>query len=229
MGFILKSYILLSEKKWHDDLFDFLEKKSGAIWFRIDCSEKFFLEEIKRINPSQIFIPHWSEKIPEEIHKTFECILFHMTNLPYGRGGSPLQNLIVLKQKETMISAIKVTDGIDTGPVFLKYPLCLDGTALEIFQRSSTIIGKMIEEIIEKNPIPTAQEGTVTVFKRRKAEDGNISKLTSLTEIYDYIRMLDCEGYPNAFLELGKIRIEFEKATIHENKSITANVRITTK
>jgi len=33
--------------------------------------------------------------ILKEIFENYEIILFHMTDLPYGRGGSPLQNLIV--------------------------------------------------------------------------------------------------------------------------------------
>ena len=43
-----------------------------------------------------------------------------MTDLPFGRGGSPLQNLIVRGFEETMTSAIKVTKGIDTGDIYLK-------------------------------------------------------------------------------------------------------------
>ena len=31
-------------------------------------------------------------------------------------------------------------------------------------------------------------------------------------EIYDYIRMLDAEGYPRAYIEFGGYRLEFEQA-----------------
>jgi len=43
-----------------------------------------------------------------------------MTDLPFGRGGSPLQNLIERGIKKTKISAIKVDGGIDTGDIFFK-------------------------------------------------------------------------------------------------------------
>ena len=46
-----------------------------------------------------------------------------MTDLPYGRGGSPLQNLIVRGHKHTMISAIKCVKELDAGPIYLKKPL----------------------------------------------------------------------------------------------------------
>lgn len=43
-----------------------------------------------------------------------------MTDLPYGRGGSPLQNLIVRNHYKTKISEIRVKKEIDSGPIYLK-------------------------------------------------------------------------------------------------------------
>ena len=42
-----------------------------------------------------------------------------MTDLPFGRGGSPLQNLIVRGYKETMLSAIKCVGEVDAGPIYI--------------------------------------------------------------------------------------------------------------
>ena len=49
---------------------------------------------LEQAKPRYVFFPHWSHIIPEDIHGAFECVIFHMTDLPFGRGGSPLQNLI---------------------------------------------------------------------------------------------------------------------------------------
>jgi len=38
-----------------------------------------------------------------------------MTDLSYGRGGSPLQNLIVRGYKDTMISALWIEKELDSG------------------------------------------------------------------------------------------------------------------
>ena len=43
-----------------------------------------------------------------------------MTDLPYGRGGSPLQNLIINGHKETMMSALRCVQELDAGPIYLK-------------------------------------------------------------------------------------------------------------
>ena len=45
-----------------------------------------------------------------------------MTDLPYGRGGSPLQNLIKKNHKSTMLSAIECQDNLDSGDIYLKNP-----------------------------------------------------------------------------------------------------------
>lgn len=127
------NYILLTEKTWHDELFEQLAKRDGENWRRVKTREDFNAEFLADFQPTKIFIPHWSYIIPATIFDEHECVVFHMTDLPYGRGGSPLQNLIVRGHKDTRISAIKVSDGIDTGPVYLKSPLSLEGTAHEIF------------------------------------------------------------------------------------------------
>ncbi len=228
MGSTVK-YILLTPKTWHSSLFKELSAKHPEEWLHIERKEDFTVEKLREINPQYVFIPHWSYIIPKEIFENYTCIVFHMTDLPYGRGGSPLQNLIARGFVETKISAIKVEEGLDTGPVYLKRDVGLHGTAEEIFIRMATIIGEMIVRIIDEELYPVAQHGTEVVFKRRKPEDSNIAQLETLEQVYDYIRMLDCEGYPNAFIEVGNLRFEFKRASIKGDESIIADVRITKK
>jgi methionyl-tRNA formyltransferase len=226
----MNRYIFLSEKEWHKELFNSLKKTFiNDHWFLIDTKSDFNLDNVNEINPKKIFIPHWSYIIPGSIFNKFECIVFHMTDLPYGRGGSPLQNLIIRGHKETIISAIKVEAGIDTGDIYLKKSLSLKGTAKEILLSATVIIGEMITEIIQNGITPIPQTGEVVEFKRRKPEDGNILELNDINLIYDYIRMLDCEGYPNAFIETDSIKIEFSKANLESNNNLTAHVRIFNK
>jgi methionyl-tRNA formyltransferase len=150
-----------------------------------------------------------------------------MTDLPFGRGGSPLQNLIARGITKTKISALKCVKELDGGPVYLKKPLILDGTAEEILTRAYGIIEGMIVEILERNPAPVPQEGSPTLFRRRTPEEGRLDDCSSLPEFYDRVRMLDAEGYPHAFIDAGRFRIEFRKAAL-SGESVTAEVRVTT-
>ena len=227
MGDIIDTYIILSEKQWHDNLIEDLSKCYPANWIRIDNPSDFSFDQIELLNPKKIFIPHWSYFIPSSIYVKWECIVFHMTDLPFGRGGSPLQNLIEKDFKHTRITALRVDKGIDTGDIYLKKDLSLEGSAYEIFKRSSLVIQELILEILISNPVPYPQEGEVTLFRRRSPKDSNIKYLDECKKIYDYIRMLDCEGYPLAFIENNSLKFEFSSATFDkQNNEVYAYVRI---
>jgi len=193
---------------------------------RLRAKEDLSPEALDSIRPEFVFFPHWSSIIPGNVYSRFECVIFHMTDVPYGRGGSPLQNLIVRGHRETMVSALRCVGAIDAGPVYLKRPLSLAGTAEEILQRASDLMETMIVEITELRPTPVLQSGEVVEFKRRSAADGNIVVLAELPQIYDYIRMLDAEGYPPAFVDVAHLHLEFSAARAGEG-FVEAIVRIT--
>ena len=222
--------LIVSEKSWNKELVSYLQSTMPQYaCYLISQKEDFTVERIGSISPVKIFIPHWSYIIPSAIFERYECIVFHMTDLPYGRGGSPLQNLIVRGLTATKLSALRVEVGLDTGPVYLKMDLSLSGTAEEIFVRVNKLVGKMIVEIIQNNLQPVPQEGDPVVFKRRKPEQSDMSGLEKLEEIFDYIRMLDADGYPHAYIEKGEFRYEFTRASIKADGSIVADVKITKK
>jgi methionyl-tRNA formyltransferase len=150
--------------------------------------------------------------VPDEIVKKYECVCFHMTDLPFGRGGSPLQNLIVQGYKDTILTALRMGKGMDTGPIYYKKPLSLHGSAYDIYKRSGRLCWDMISDFIKEYPNPVSQEGTITNFKRRTPEQSQIPEGLSLEDVYNYIRMLDAPGYPKAFLEMNDYRLEFESS-----------------
>jgi methionyl-tRNA formyltransferase len=179
--------------------------------------EEFTYENVEGFNPDYIFIPHWSYIIPDTITDNYECVVFHMTDLPYGRGGSPLQNLIVRGHKDTVVSAIRVTNKLDAGPIYMKKPLSLAGSANDIFIRCADVIfNEMIPCFLKEKLTAMPQQGEPVIFKRRKPEDGKLTSDMEISKIYDYIRMLDAEGYPRAFMEFGDYRLEFDQAVYTE-------------
>ena len=101
-----------------------------------------------------------------------------------------------------------------------KYPVFLHGLSLsigsaeEIFISASRIIFfDMIPFILKNHPVPYDQDGEIVIFKRRTPEQSNIqtANLKSLDELYDFIRMLDAEDYPNAFIKVGNLKILFSE------------------
>ena len=96
----MKDIILIATiKDWNINNFYEFKKKFEDKYnlYLITNKDDLIYQNVKDLNPKYIFFPHWSWLIPNEIYENYECILFHMTDLPYGRGGSPLQNLILNK------------------------------------------------------------------------------------------------------------------------------------
>ncbi|QOR00960.1 methionyl-tRNA formyltransferase [Campylobacter sp. 2014D-0216] len=174
------------------------------------------LKNIAKINPDYIFFPHWSFYIPQEIYDNYQCIIFHLGNLPFGRGGSPLQNLIIRGIYKSKICALKASATLDGGEIYLKHDISFkNSNAQKIYERISKIIFfKLIPKILHTKITPQKQKGKVVVFKRRTKDQSNISmiKNPNLIKIYDFIRMLDAVDYPKAFLEINNIKIYFQNA-----------------
>ena len=218
--------VIATIKPWNIKNTDIFRNKNLDKYeiFIISKKEDLTEDNLSNINPEYVFFPHWSWIISSGIHKKFKCIVFHMTDLPYGRGGSPLQNLISNKVYDTKISAIEVEDGLDTGRVYMKEPFYIGtGSAQEIFQKiSETIFFKMIPQIIETNPILVKQEGQPVNFKRRRSEQSDIlsNKLYTLEDFYDFVRMLDADSYPKAFFKIDNLKLEFSRVQYQGKKLV---------
>ena len=185
---------------------DFFIKKN----FNFINDKKYLtLKKLSKIKPKYIFFPHWSYKIDSNIYTNYQCIGFHSTPLPYGRGGSPVQNMIVRGFKKTKICAIKITEKIDGGPIFLKRNMSLNGSGEQIMLRMNKIILKMIKFYLKKLPKLKKQIGIVTYFKRRDPNQRKVLFTKRVDQIYDHIRMLDIQGYPKAFTKQKKYTITF--------------------
>lgn len=192
---------------------------------RVRKKEELTDELLSSFNPLYIFFPHWSWRIPDSILAQYECVIFHMTDLPFGRGGSPLQNLIIRGVESTQLSALRCEAVIDAGPIYLKMPLSTLGTAEEVFLRAGKLMMPMITRIVDERLQPSPQVGAPILFDRRRPEEGDLAQARSLGEMHDLIRMLDAEGYPKAFLNVGPIRLCFSRASLRSD-SIVADVVI---
>jgi methionyl-tRNA formyltransferase len=219
-------FALASNRPWNADLGRRLHGRTGQPFLVIEAPDALSVESLNAAGVETIFFAHWSHKIPARIYEAFECVIFHMTDLPYGRGGSPLQNLITRDHDETVITALRCVEEMDAGPIYLKRPLNLNGSAEEIYLRADRVIESMIVTLVEERPNATAQTGEVTIFKRRLPQQGDWSGAEDLDAVFDYIRMLDATDYPPAFVDVGRFRLEFSRAARRTN-AVVADVRIT--
>lgn len=218
-----KSYLVIGSKPWSKEIFDKFISNYPGKWSFINSPKELKLEKLKSLNPRYIFFLHWSWKVPKDIIDNYECICFHMTDVPYGRGGSPLQNLILRGHRKTKLTALRMTDEFDAGPFYLKKDLSLDGNAQDIYIRASNLAADMIKYIIKINPKSLPQRGKVVIFKRRKPEDSQIPTDLAISNLHDFVRMLDADGYPKAFLNYDGFHFEFNDSKLFKDH-LTAKV-----
>ena len=221
-----RAYVVVGCRPWNRRLFDEVVSTYEGEWHFIGSPEELMRAQLRTINPRFVFFLHWSWKVPDEIIEKFECVCFHMTDVPYGRGGSPLQNLILSGHRQTKLTALQMSKEFDAGPVYCKEPLSLEGGAEEIYLRAGRLSAKMIEYIIKHEPQPQPQQGRSVTFKRRRPEQSEVGKLRSLEELHDFIRMLDAEGYPRAFFQHAGFRFELSRSALYDGR-VVADVSIT--
>ena len=211
-------YVVATIRRWNVEEFARQVPNFPGRWVLITDPVSLSVDLVRSLKPRYVFFPHWSWKVPKVILAVTECVCFHMTDVPFGRGGSPLQNLIVRGHTETKVSALRMVSETDAGPVYMKRALSLEGAAQEIFVRCARTVFEMIGEIVVDRPEPIPQTGAPVVFSRRRPSESRLPHGGSFRAVYDHIRMLDAEGYPNACLDYGEFRIEFRGARFRDGK-----------
>lgn len=209
--------LIVTLKKWNLNNFKkFKQKNQKKIkLYLISNKDKLKKNILKKIQPDFIFFIHWSTKVSDQITNNFNCYNFHMTDLPFGRGGSPLQNLLIRDIEKTKISLIKMNNKLDQGDIAYKEKFNLKGNAEQIYNSLSIRSFKIIEKIIKKNELKfIKQKGFVKNFKRIKNNAIVIKKKLTLRNIYNQIRMRDAKTYEQTFVKIGKFRIYLKNAKI---------------
>ncbi|HJN22407.1 MAG TPA: hypothetical protein QF509_00580 [Rhodospirillales bacterium] len=221
----MEKYLVATIKPWNIEAYHRRKLDLPGEWHLVESKEKL-ADAVARLQPRYIFFPHWSWTVENKILEAAECVCFHMTDVPFGRGGSPLQNLIARGHKDTKLTALRMAEELDTGPVYMKRDLSLSGSAGDIFERMADKIYGMIEELVRGNLEPVPQTGEPTFFARRTSDKSALPSQGGLKALYDHIRMLDADTYPRAFIDHGDFRLEFSKAEIGNDGTLSARVQV---
>ncbi len=221
----MNNYVVATIKDWNIKQYKQRISDYPGNWTLITDKSNLTVEILRQLAPKYVFFPHWSWFVPSEILNEFNCVCFHMTDVPYGRGGSPLQNLIIRGHESTKLTALKMMDELDAGPVYLKCNMSLSGSAADVFNRSSSTTFDMIEDIVRNELSPKPQVGEVVKFTRRTPKQSELLSELNLKTFYNTVRMLDAESYPRAYIKLGGLKLEFSDI-LNSGNELKASVRI---
>ena len=236
-----KVFFVSKNNSWSNFLFGKLSTLDNiALYGFNDEQFPLSIDIVQSDKPDYIFFFHWSKYISQEIFENYNCISFHTSNLPNGRGGTPIQNQILDGIIKTKVNAIKTCQEIDAGDIFCSEEITLQGSLYDIWHIISNVSFLMIKKIINTSLTSIRQTDLIrmtpiyqtdltrTLYKRNNNNVIPFDTEKNIEGIYRFIQMMDAEKYKNSYIDIGNFRLSFSRAGI-KNDNIIADVLITKK
>jgi len=143
-------------------------------------------------------------------------LVIHASDLPKGRGWSPMAWEILAGADRITVSLLNAEDGVDSGNIWQKRSFALDGTELvdelnaKLFATELELMDWAIAHCDTAQADP--QDGDPTTWPRRTPADSEIDPAKPLTESFDTIRIADPNRFPAFFTHRGaRYAIRLEK------------------
>jgi methionyl-tRNA formyltransferase len=144
---------------------------------------------------------------PEYLHRNRHNIVVHASDLPQGKGFSPLQWQILEGKQAIVVTLIEAVQAVDAGPVYIRSNLEFDGTELhdELRQKlGSRIVEMCIQYAAAGDSLaPVPQQGSESFYRKRTESDDELDPNKSILEQFNQLRIADNERFPLYFRHLG--------------------------
>jgi methionyl-tRNA formyltransferase len=205
----------------------------AATWFNAYVPP--FLEDLRRAGHTAEHIHHVKDIPPSEVVFYLSCaqlvppailarnrhnIVIHGSDLPRGKGWSPITWQITEGKNEIPMTMFEAVEAVDSGRIYLRDALRFAGHELvgELREQQALVSIRMCHEFLRRYPaiIDSAEEqrGDETFYPRRKREQSRLDPDKTLREQFNLLRVVDNERYP-AFFEINgrtyKLMIEHDE------------------
>lgn len=177
-------------------------------------------ESIKQIQIGGdiLFLISCSEIVRSNIRDLFEyTLVLHASDLPEGRGWSPHIWDVVNGKNEITLSLLSAEDGVDTGAIWQKVKIPLDGTELyneinhKLFQAELELMSWSLNCINSAKATPQIEANT-EYYRKRTPIDSEIDANKSIAEQFNLLRVSDPNRFPAYTYIYGqKYKIALEK------------------
>lgn len=130
-------------------------------------------------------------------------LVVHASDLPKGRGFSPLVWQILEGVNEIPVTMILMAEEVDAGDIVMQRQLKFQGHELNKEMRAK--LGQSIVEMcvdFVKIPTPPArriQAGAPSWYRRRHPQDSRIDPLKTIDSQFELFRVVDNDSYPAFF------------------------------
>jgi methionyl-tRNA formyltransferase len=150
------------------------------------------------------FLLGCSGLVPGESLAKHRCnVVVHESDLPRGRGWSPVAWQVLEGKNEIPVCLFEAVEEADAGRVYLRDTMVLEGTELlpEIRHRQGEVTLRLCLRFLKMWPDIKGepQSGEATWYRRRTKEDDRLPVDRTIEELFDRLRVLDNQRYPGWF------------------------------
>jgi methionyl-tRNA formyltransferase len=186
------------------------------------------MEEIKKLSPDLIILAAYGQIIPEAILTIpkYGSINVHPSLLPLWRGASPIQYAILNGDKRTGVTIMRMTAGLDEGPIILQEEMALTGQEYfselhdKLAEMASELLNEAIADIFSGQVSLQLQDDSLASYSKiLTKEDGRINWQKPAQTIERQIRALAVwPGSHTFFNDKGRPkRIKIIEAETHKS------------
>ena len=178
----------------------------------------FSFNEKKFHNYDIIFILGYTRILKDNFLKRNKLnVVCHESDLPKGKGFSPVQWQIIENKKKIPVCLIEASKKIDSGPILEKGFLYLDGTELydQIRKKQAESSVKIIRKFLNKYPNikKINQKGSSTYYRKRTTESSKLNINKTIKNQFNILRVSNNRNWPAYFIYKNKKY----KISIHED------------
>lgn len=142
---------------------------------------------------------------PSDLKKNKHNLVVHESDLPHGKGWSPLTWQILEGKNRIPIVLFEAEGEMDSGPIYLKRELEFKGTELidEMREQQAMVTFNLCIAFLKGYPDilkeAQVQKGKKSFYPRRSLEDSRLDPDKTLREQFNLLRVVDNEKYPAFF------------------------------
>jgi methionyl-tRNA formyltransferase len=185
-----------------------IAKEAGAPVLQPErARDPAFIAELAELRPEVIIVVAYGQILSQPVLDLpkFGCINVHASLLPKYRGAAPIQWAILNNERETGVSIMKMTAGLDSGDVLAQRatPIDPDETAAALHNRLAAIGAELLLETlpayIQGRMTPRPQDHAAATHARKITKaDGHLDWSRPALELRNRIRAFT--PWPGAFV-----------------------------